>query len=167
MVRLGVNRFGKVVNVTSEQTDMQGELDSLDLEGMAYADAVTALVESGYLGGTDVDAVISADASGQEDALVQTTTTCLSESGCSGTCNGNRYGRNAGNGSGNGNGSGSQSASDDDTAESGTGNGSGTCDGNGSGSGSGVGSGNGSGTGSATGSGNGNGNGNGNRGGND
>jgi hypothetical protein len=149
-VTLGVNRFGTVVRATTEQEALQNEIDSLGLRGKTYDEAIASLAESGYLGGTDVTAQVSANGSEQEQVLVETTTTCLENAGCTGSCNGQGFGKRDGSGMGMGMGNGSGQG-----MGQGMGNGSGQGMGQGMGNGSGQGKGNGSGQGtgsSATGS---------------
>lgn len=111
-VTLGVNRFGRVVSVDASRTASDVDVDSLHLAGMTYEEAVATLAESGYLGSGDVDVEVSSDDQGQQQSLVKTTRTCLSEAGRTGSCNGDRYGQEgASAGQGHGQGHGQEQAS--------------------------------------------------------
>lgn len=110
-VTLGINRFGRVVSVDVPRTASDVDVDSLHLAGMTYEEAVATLAESGYLGSGDVDVEVSSDDQGQQQRLVKTTQTCLSEAGRSGSCNGDRYGQEgASAGQGHGQGPGQEQA---------------------------------------------------------
>lgn len=90
---LGINRFNVVVSAAAGEGVSQADIDTLGLDGRTYDDAMAVLSSSGYLGSGEVDVSVDSGAADQEQALVESTTSCLGESGHSGSCNGNRYGR--------------------------------------------------------------------------
>lgn len=83
-IELGINRLGNVASVRAYNEDGERLLQALDLDGLAYADAMAALEERlrGYLDdGATVEMTIVCDDERQAAELEQVGVGCLSASG--------------------------------------------------------------------------------------
>lgn len=83
-IELGINRLGNVASVRAYNEDGERLLQALDLDGLAYADAMAALEERlrGYLDdGATVEMTVVCDDERQAAELEQVGVGCLSASG--------------------------------------------------------------------------------------
>lgn len=83
-IELGINRLGNVASVRAYNEDGKRLLQALDLDGLAYADAMAALEERlrGYLDdGATVEMTVVCDDERQAAELEQVGVGCLSASG--------------------------------------------------------------------------------------
>ena len=83
-IELGINRLGNVASVRAYNEDGERLLQALDLDGLAYADAMAALEERlrGYLAdGATVEMTVVCDDERQAAELEQVGVGCLSASG--------------------------------------------------------------------------------------
>lgn len=83
-IELGINRLGNVASVRAYNEDGERLLQALDLDGLAYADAMAALEERlrGYLDdGATVEMTVVCDDERQAAELEQLGVGCLSASG--------------------------------------------------------------------------------------
>lgn len=83
-IELGINRLGNVASVRTYNEDGERLLQALDLDGLAYADAMAALEERlrGYLDdGATVEMTVVCDDERQAAELEQVGVGCLSASG--------------------------------------------------------------------------------------
>lgn len=83
-IELGINRLGNVASVHAYNEDGERLLQALDLDGLAYADAMAALEERlrGYLDdGATVEMTVVCDDERQAAELEQVGVGCLSASG--------------------------------------------------------------------------------------
>lgn len=87
-IELAVNRFGVVVRSTAHDSGMQESLDAIGVVGKSYEDAVTLLVEQGFVAdsteGTPVDFYVTCSNEGQSEALERATEECLQDNGVEG-----------------------------------------------------------------------------------